>query len=240
MFEDGNVCVVGLRSRGKDMLFANVVSRRGKEYICNTNYKPKGKRGLKAKFMPLELDKLDCGKNTYERFIDGNLHKYVYPYKDGTDVYIADCGVYFPSQYCNELNKKYGYFPVFMALSRHLGKSNVHFNVQNLNRCWDKIREQSDQYILCRRCIVVFGFVIQWLTVYEKYDSCANRVPPFRGRLGVFSKRNMRDLLKIEKMKYDLQYGIIKKHLLVYRNLSDYDTRIFKTMLENGGVASDK
>lgn len=234
MFENGNVCVVGLRGRGKDMLFANVTARRGLEYVCNTNYKAKGKNGSKAKFLPLELEKLDCGKNTYKNFISGELTKYVFPYADGTDIYIADCGVYFPSQYCNELNKQYPYFPVFMALSRHLGKCNVHFNVQNLNRCWDKIREQSDQYILCRRCIVIFGIVLQWVTVYEKYDSCANRVPPFKMRLGTFSKKEMKNLLEIEKMKYSLQYGEIKRVFLCYRNLSDYNTRIFKEMLENG------
>lgn len=186
--------------------------------------------------MPLELDKLDCGKNTYKNFIDGNVNRYVFPYSDGTDIYIADCGVYFPAQYCNELNKQYSHMPVFMALSRQLGLCNVHFNVQNLNRCWDKIREQSDSYIMCRRCIVLFGIVFQWVTIYEKYESCVNRVPPFEAKLGIFSKRDMKQLLEIEKMKYQLQHGEIKRRFLVYRNLSNYNTRLFKEMLENGEV----
>lgn len=234
MFEDGNVCVVGLRGRGKDMLFANVVVRRGLPYVSNTDYKAKGKKASKAQFLPLELEKLNCGKNTHKNFISGNINKYVFPYADGTDIYLADCGVYFPSQYCNELNKDYGYFPVFMALSRQLGQCNVHFNVQNLNRCWDKIREQSDQYILCRKCIVLFGFVLEWVTIYEKYESCVNRIPPFKMRLPVFAKKEMKNLLEIERMKYALQHGEIKKRFLFYRNKSEYNTRIFKEILENG------
>lgn len=37
-FEDGNVCVIGLRGRGKDMLQGNVIVRRKKPYISNTDY----------------------------------------------------------------------------------------------------------------------------------------------------------------------------------------------------------
>lgn len=53
MFEDGNVCVVGLRGRGKDMLFANIIARRRKEYISNTDYKVKGKNASKTVFFAL-------------------------------------------------------------------------------------------------------------------------------------------------------------------------------------------
>ena len=37
-FKVGNVCVTGLRGRGKDMLFANVVSRSTRQYISNIDY----------------------------------------------------------------------------------------------------------------------------------------------------------------------------------------------------------
>lgn len=234
MFEDGNVCVVGLRGRGKDMLFANVAVRRGLPYISNTDYKAKGKRGSKAKYLPLELEKLDCGKNTYKEFISGNVKKYVYPYEDKIDVYIADCGVFFPSQYCNELNKLYPYLPTYFALSRQLGKANVHTNCQQLSRIWLQLREQSDKYILCRRCIVLFGFVLQFVTIYQLYESCEKAVPAFKMKLPLFAKKEMKNLLEIERMKYTLQYGEIKKGLLFYRNNSDYNTRIFKEILENG------
>lgn len=229
LFESGNVCVVGLRRRGKDMLFANVVARRKLPYISNTDYKSES-----AQYYPLELEKLDCGKNTYKEFINGNINQYSFPYPDGTDVYLADCGVYFPSQYCNELNKSYGYMSTFLALSAQLGKCNVHTNCQNLNRIWDKIREQSDIYVNCNRTIYLWGLVIETITIYDRYESCANRVEPFRMRLPLFAKKEMKSLLQIEREKYRLQHGEVKRGTLVYFNRSKYNTRIFKEILENG------
>lgn len=38
LFEDGNVCVCGLRGRGKDLLMSNVAVRRGLDYISNIDY----------------------------------------------------------------------------------------------------------------------------------------------------------------------------------------------------------
>lgn len=229
IFDSGNVCVVGLRRRGKDMLFANVVARRKKPYVSNTDYKCKY-----SQYHKLDLNEFDCGKNSYHNFISGDINKYVFPYSDGTDLYIADCGVYFPSQFHNELNKKYPYFGSFMALSAQLGKCNVHSNCQNLGRIWLTIREQSDLFILCNKTIYLFGFVIEKVTIYEKYESCANRVPPFRMRLGLFAKKEMKNLLKIEKEKYRISNGEIKSGILFYFNKSKYDTRVFKSMLENG------
>lgn len=229
LFKQGNVCVVGLRGKGKDMLMGNVIARRKKEdYVCNTDY------CCKAQFYPFELEKLECGKNIYENFINGNITPYTYPYRLGTDVYIADAGIYFPSHYCNELNKKYGYVPTFMALSRHLGDCNVHFNVQNLNRVWDKIREQSDTYIMCRRCIVLFGrIVIQQIRIYEKYQSCVDRVPPFRMKRPLFN-REAKAQIDIARSKYDCTYGVVKSGTLLYWNKTNYDTHIFREILKNG------
>lgn len=163
-----------------------------------------------------------------------HTHKhYEYPYDDGTDIYIADAGVYFPSQYCGDLNKKYGYFSTFMALSRQLGECNVHFNVQNLNRVWDKIREQSDIYIMCNWCKVLFGrLVIENVTIYEKYDSAVNRVPPYKAP-SVRMNNDRRMSLALEKQRYRVSYGDIKRRTLVYFNKSSYDTRIFKRMLQD-------
>lgn len=226
LFDSGNVCVTGLRGTGKDMLTANVVVRRKLPYISNVDY---GKGHY-----PFDLHSLDCGGNTYRNFLDGKVRYYSFPYPDGTDVYISDAGVYFPSHYCNELNKHYGYVPNFMALSRHLGESNVHVNVQNLNRCWDKLREQSDQYILCRWCKVFFGkIVIQKVRIYELYDSCVKRVPPFRLRKPLFS-RDRKDTYAMERDRYEQQFGVVDQGLLIYINKSKYDTRIFKKILEEG------
>lgn len=225
LFQSGNVCVCGLKGRGKDMLFSNVVARRKLPYVCNTDYG--------ADHIPFRPMDYDCGGNTYECFLTGKLHRYIYPHKDGTDIYIADAGVYFPSQYCGELNKRYGYFSTFMALSRHLGECNVHFNVQNLNRVWDKIREQSDIYIMCNWCKVLFGkLVIERVTIYEQYESAVARVPPYRApRVRMNSDRRMN--LHMDKQKYRIAHGEIERRTLIYFNKSSYNTRVFKDMLEN-------
>ena len=148
LFEKGNVCVSGLRGTGKDVLFGNVIGRRRKEaYISNLDYG--GNR------FPFELKKLDLAGNTYKNFIAGNVKNYVFPYPLGTDVYISDAGVYFPAQHFVELNRSYDSFVAYQALSRQVSHNNVHFNAQNLNRVWDKIREQSDIYINCQWCKVL-------------------------------------------------------------------------------------
>lgn len=224
LFRSGNVCVFGLRGRGKDLLMSNVVVRRALPYVCNTNY-----GGI---HIPLVMQEFDCGRNTYDNFLLGNVQPYSYPYDDGVDIYISDAGVYFPSQYCNELNRKYGYFSTFMALSRHLGECNVHFNVQNLNRVWDKIREQSDIYICCNWSRMLFGkYVIQKVTVYEQYDAAVMRVPPYRPpRVRMNQDRKLN--IQMSKQNYRIAHGDIKSRILIYKNKSTYDTRVFKKMLE--------
>lgn len=225
-FARETVCVVGRKGTGKDVLFGNVIARRKKPYISNTDYG--------GEYKPLELEKLMCGGNTYKDFINDTLKPYTYPYEDETDVYIADVGVYFPSQYCNELNRDYKQIPVFEALSRHLGKANLHFNVQNLNRAWDKLREHSDLYIRCRLCKVLFGkIVIQIVTVYDKYESCVNKVAPFRLKLPLFANKEMRLMADIQRQNYRNTHGQVKTFLLVYWNKSKHDTRAFKEMLAN-------
>lgn len=226
LFDLGNVCVCGLRGKGKDMLVANVTQRRELPYVSNVDYG--GER------LVLDPTVLDCGGNTYRNFIEGDVAYYSYPYADRTDIYISDAGVYFPSQYCSDLNRFYGGISTFMALSRHLGDCNVHFNVQNLNRCWDKIREQSDTYIMCNWCKVLFGkLVIQRVTIYELYDSAVKRVPVFRlPRPWINPDRLFQ--WKIQKQNYDIAHGSIKPALLIYVNKSNYNTRIFKEVLENG------
>lgn len=228
LFEDGNVSVSGLRGRGKDMLMANVAVRRNKQYVSNVDYG--GDR------LPFDLQKIDLAGNSYQNFISGNVRPYYYPYADGVDFYISDVGVYFPSQYCSELNKKYPNIPGFMALTRHLGEANFHYNVQNLNRCWDKIREQSDTYICCRRCLVIFGIVFQRVRIYELYTSAVANTPPFPVKKPWFSS-DRRLSWELAYANYLSAHGEIKSGFLIYRNKSNYDTRIFKKILE-GGVSN--
>lgn len=226
LFENGNVCVTGLRGKGKDMLMANVVARRNLPYVANIDYTDE--------YIPFDLANFDCGKNDYRNFINGDIKPYTFPYDDGSDLYISDVGVYFPSQYCNELNRDYKYFPTFMALSRQIGECNVHINVQNLNRAWDKIREQSDTYIRCTFCKVIFGYVLQIVVVYDLYDSCVQRVKPFRITAPLLASREMRLQVDMERERYEQKFGKVRSKLLIYKNKSSYNTREFKNKLEKG------
>lgn len=235
LFKRGNVSVFGLRGRGKDLLFSNVIVRRRNSYISNINYG--------GKYIPLDLTKLDV-KNNYSNFISNSINYYNYDnhYPKNVDIYISDLGVYLPSQYCNKLNNAYDYLPTFMALSRQLGRCNVHFNSQNLNRVWDKVREQSDIYIQCDRVIYIpfsklkifrYDFVIQKITLYDKYESAVARVKPCRVSPRLFDKNVSKVQIKMYLDNFYNQHGEVKSKFLFYRNKSTYDTFYFDKLLKH-------
>lgn len=221
-FKTGNVIVTGLKGTGKDIVFQNVIRTRRAQYVSNTDYG--------GKYLQFDKKYISTGGNKFTDFTNGTLKKYIYPLEDGTDIYLADAGVYFPSQYCNELNKMYSETPLFMALSRHLGDCSVHINVQNLNRLWDKIREMSDTFIRCRRTRVYFKKIaVTKLTMYDNADSCLERREPFP--FFITNKKEVR----MRKAEYKAKYGDIRKMTLItILPKKHYNTRVFKTMLENG------
>lgn len=240
-FKKGSVTVVGMRGTGKDMLFANVIARRRQPYISNTDYNCKN-----SPYLPLRFDKLNV-KNNYKNFIENDIVPYDYPYPQNADIYISDCGIYLPSQYCSQLDKAYPEFPVFFALSRHIANCSVHTNCQDLSRIWTKLQEQSDSYILCNSCYyfnipilrkfkLFRDLVFQRVTIYDKYQSCADRVKSFKPVLiPLFAKAelkaSLRQVNEEAKRRYNEQYGLVKSRLLIYRNKSKYDTRLFKGVL---------
>lgn len=234
LYEKGDVTLVGEKGAGKDMLVGNVIARRKLDYVSNVDY-PK-KYGLQYVRYPLDFDKLNVGENTYKDFISGNINAYKYPYPIGTDVYISDAGVYLPSQFCNELNRDYKHLATLMALSRHLGFS-VHTNCQNINRVYDKIREQSRTYITALKCRVIPIFrhqiVIQKVRIYEKYDSCANNVPALKLPLWAYMGGDAM-MARLYKLNYKVQHGEIKERTLIYLNRCSYNTHIFREILANG------
>lgn len=221
-FKRGNTCVFGLRGRGKDMLMSNIAVRTKAPYIANIDYG--------GRYVHLDLDKLLIPTN-FEGFIKGEISPYTYPYPEKSDIYISDSGIYLPCQYNDRLNRNYGGLSTFCALSRHLGACNVHYNTQALNRVWDKFREQCDCYIMVLSCKVIGGFVFQKIRTYERYDSAEKCVPPCHFRAPLFGSTG-RTMARIEQQKYDTTYGKIKSYTLIYRNKSRYDTRIFKTLME--------
>ena len=218
-FRDGNVIVTGLRGRGKDLLFSWVINKRCIEYCSNVDYS-KGNR-----YVPFEGKYLSLGGNTFSNFVSGLIIPYEYPLADGIDFYISDAGVYFPAQENARLNMWYPSYSLFQALSRHIGDCNFHCNVQNLNRLWDKIREQSDHYVTMVKtrwffkCIYVMkGYV------YDNYDACVKRVKPMKRRWG--------RLGKIEFDKFTAAYGTIKKFRITAVGKPSYDSRRFKQILK--------
>lgn len=227
MFERGSVCVVGMKGTGKDMLTGNVIARRKKPYACNINY-----NAQKSRFEPLDFTTLTLSGNTPFDLVDGKIKPYRYPYEDGTDIYISDVGIYFPSQYCNELNKRYSGIALFEAVSRHLGDARVHLNCQNYGRIYDKMREMSDTYILCEWCKYFKGWVIQSVIVYDKSESCANRIKPCRVSTPLLGES--RKQVQMYKDNFYNQHGNVRRLLLFYRNKTRYDTRYFKGVFENG------
>lgn len=228
LYDMYSVSVSGSKGSGKDLITANVIARRKRPYISNVDYKCKY-----ATHYPFDYSLLDCGGNTYENFLSGNIIPYEFPYPDFTDLYLSDCGIYFPSQYNGELNKKFREFPTFMALSRQLGNCYVHTNTQSLNRVWDKIREQNDYFIRCRRSFVLFGKIcITFLTTYDKADSCLNRVRPCRVTVPMFAPKNARMQARIYRDTFYNQHGEVKDRVLIYWNKSKYNTRLFKEMLK--------
>ena len=225
IFDLGNCFVTGLRGRGKDLVFGNVITRKKSPYISNLDYG--------GPFIKLDLEKLDI-KNGYRDFIKGTVNKYVYPYDDYCDVYISDGGVYFPSTEFAALNKEYPGFTSYAALCRQLGNNNIHVNVQSIDRCWINLREQSDLFIYCNRCIYLkrLHLVYHKITIYTKYESCAARVQPFPNPK-LFSKMP-REQYEAMKLSYDAQHGKITRKTYFYYNTSKHDTRYFKSLLEGG------
>lgn len=222
-FEGGSTVTCGMKRRGKDMLFNYVVNKRRKQYISNCCYTRD-----RSKFIPfVPTEQFSLGGNTFINFVENKLIPYDYPYPDGVDYYISDAGVYFPSQEFSLLSKRYPNFPLFQAICAQLGGCNIHWNVQNFNRLWDKAREQCDFYffMLSTKVSKIFHIAKVKLRYYDKAQSCQDRVTPMRKRFGKSAK--------IEYEKFTASYGVIKEFTIYFHVPYRYDDRIFKTKLSS-------
>lgn len=227
LFDRGNVSVFGLRGTGKDVLFGNVIARRKSPYVSNIDYG--------YEFYPFDYSKVDVC-NSYKNFLTGKINPYTWTYPMGADIYLSDCGIYFPAQYCNELNRDYKSLATYIALSRQVSHNNVHTNAQALGRVYDKLREQSETYIMCLFCKVLFGgrLVIQGIRIYDKYQSAVDRVKPFTMRLSLKQKNDpvARTNYQLHRDNFQNSHGSIRDHLLIYVNKSKHDTYFFETYLK--------
>lgn len=230
VFAGGGIQVAGKKGKGKDVLFSWVINARRKPYISNIRYTKN-----ELLYTPLDAKKIfSLGGNEFYNFVDDTILPYKYEEEDGKDIYISDGGVYFPSTYDNELNKEYPSAPLFVALSRHLGKCNIHVNVQDHERSWKKLREQMDGFITCRRCIFIKGlnlFRIS-MTYYDRRQTAEEDRRPMKR--GFFSARKAVADGKVS------DYGQIKNLVLWGRLKYNYDTRRFKQILEQGSTKYEK
>lgn len=91
----------------------------------------------------------------------------------------------------------------------------------------------SDTYIRCKWCKVFFGkVVIQKVIEYDQYDACVKRVEPLKLRTRSFNSREGKTLIDIEKTRHAQLWGLVKPHILIYWNKSNYDTRVFREILK--------
>lgn len=221
LFERGSTIVSGQRGRGKDMAYCIVVNARKKNYISNVNYSDPKK---KYKCFPLNLDVIKMSGNTYEDLTNNTVKPYKYPYPDDIDWYISDAGCYFPAQYHNELAKKYKGTPLFVALSRHLGDCNVHCNCQAQARLYLHLREQSDIFIVMKRCTVFFGRWVRLVAyVYDRAESAEKQIEIPKFGLG----SNARD----RRIAFEIAHGRIRKISFFSKIPYRYDSRRFKKII---------
>ena len=205
-FERCNVVVFGKKGSGKDVLFNHVINLRGLPHYSNMPYNDRT--------IVTGLDALSAGDNTYEDFINGTLRKFAPVFMDRCDYYISDAGVYLPSQYDKELDRRYPSMPLFYALSRQLHRMNVHANVQALGRLWKKLREQSDSYIWVRKTADCGDYMVIHAISYDRYESAERR------------------LLPVKDKQYGATYGdIAERKFKVYKRDLGFNTYHFRSLL---------
>lgn len=217
-FKKCNVIVSGKKGSGKDIIFQCVINKRDEDYYSNINYG--------GDYHQIKVLDVSTHENDFEHLVNEDIKKYPHEFYEKRDIYISDGGVYLPSQLDSKLHKIYTSMPVFYALSRHLYNSNVHVNVQNLNRLWKSLREQADFYIDVKHTFKFFGFIfITKYVMYDKYESALNRILPMKKSL----------MNKYQKALYEQFYatnGLIKVgYKITFKKSLKYNSRAFEEIL---------
>ena len=222
-FKKGNVIVTGHKGHGKDLLFSFITNKReeqGEQYYSTIQYSEAWKK--------ISVKDLNISPNTYKSFLNGKVKKIPKTLEENRDIYIADAGLYLPSTYHQELCELYPSLPLFYAIQRHLYNSNTHCNVQNLERLWDKLREQADFYIECvdnYKIPFTKRTFIQKMIYYDRYQSALDRVRPFKVDQRLLGKDKNQQALKRD---FESKHGTVK-YVYIINKLPEehYDTRFF-------------
>ena len=217
----GNIIVAGKKGKGKDLFFNYVINARKSECKSNIQFNPKYCKKTSLDYLTL---KDGTGKQIqYSDFLKGSFTPITKSIEERKDYYISDGGVFLPSQFQAELCKQYPSLPVTYALSRHLGAMNIHANTQNLNRLWDKLREQADGYFIARKTINLGFAFLQKVTYYDDYNRALQNLRPFHTRRFLSTKEN-RALAE----NYRAQNGLIMDlWIFQWKRKIKYDTREF-------------
>lgn len=224
-FRLGNCIVAGHKGSGKDLVFSYVINKRqkrGENHYSNVRY---NSQTIICKPKEFNID-----PNTYKNFLDGDIWTVLKSLEEERDYYLSDGGLYLPSTYQADLVKVYKSLPLFYAIQRHLLNSNFHANVQNLNRLWDKLREQADYYFYCcgARRIGKRTF-IQKIRYYDHYEAAIQNVLPFKVSTFLLLKDKRQLALK---RQFDATNGEVKYLYIINRLPKDhYDTRHFHNVI---------
>lgn len=225
MFRSGNVIVAGHKGRGKDLLFQYVISARekaGEIHAANIPYTMKTTQ-RSISFYALH-------NNNFKNFISGKFDTTENKqFVEKEDFYISDVGNALPAQYGKQLEKLYPTFPIVYALSRHIADFQIHCNVQNFGRVWDKLREQGDYYIWCEKAKVIFGrLAFQRYVIYDRYQSALANIQPYKCKRRLFGLIRAKPEDYARANEHNARYGTIRRywmwHILPKYH---YDTRYF-------------
>ena len=80
----------------------------------------------------------------------------------------------------------------------------------------------------------MWGLVIQFITIYDKYDSCVNRVSPCRVRVPILGNPVAKMQARTYYDNFFNQHGLVQNKLLIYFNKSSHDTYYFEKLLAGG------
>lgn len=217
-FSNDNVIVFGLKGKGKDLINNKVINSRNVPCYANIPYN-------RELCIVKSIQDFSVSPNTYENILNDDVKQIKKINKENTDFYISDGGIFLPSQYSNNLIKKYPSLPIYYALSRHLTNSNIHINSQYLGRVWDKLREHAGYYIKACKTINLFGFLITRFIVYDRYDSAMSQLEPYNVT-GLFTHSESR----ANKEDFEAKHGHIKKYYIIqHKSKVYYQSRYFHT-----------
>lgn len=224
-FKKCNVVVAGKKGSGKDLFFQKIINKRKEVYYANIPYGGDYKRNKLTDYNIIDKN----GKIlTYDNFLRDDIFKTKHKFLENADHYISEGGILLPSHMDSVLHKRYPSLPVYYALSRHLYNSNIHVNLQNFERLWKPLREQSDFYVYVHKTIKLPFVLITLYSTYDNYNSAVQRLKPVKARiLNKYSKAEM-DIYKATNG--DIRSGWI---IQLKRNVK-YNTRYFETLLLKG------